>query len=350
MAAPEPTGPAAGPPPPARPPRVTVVTPVYNGARFLAEAIESVRAQTLDAWEHVIVDDGSTDASWPVALSYAAHDSRIRVLRQANGGVAKARNAALAAAHPASAYVATLDADDALAPAALETLCAYLDAHADVGVAGYQFTRVDADGAPIPGSRLRPQLEHRTRWVPGRFGIPRDLRPDERETPFVTFLTGSGQGPHAVFRRAVLERIGGWDEHFRGAWHEDTDVFCRMALAAPVHYLPDRLYRYRDHAQNSTKSTRAHADANAYLAAKWAAYTPDAAAQRETLEAARRYERDVYVPLRHLRTAAVAFADFVREPAERRWRFGVHNAKAGLRTLRVGAMLRAQPGSFGPGR
>jgi len=61
----------------------------------------------------------------------------------------------------------------------------------------------------------------------------------------------------------------------------------------------------------------------------------------------------VYVPLRHLRhlrTAAVAFADFVREPAVRRWRFGVHNAKAGLHTLRVGAMLRAQPGPFGPGR
>ena len=74
---------------------VSIITPCYNGERFIAETIESVLGQTYAHWELLIVDDGSRDNTAQVAASYAARDGRIQVVRQANGGTATARNNAM---------------------------------------------------------------------------------------------------------------------------------------------------------------------------------------------------------------------------------------------------------------
>src|SRR2546421_13123372 len=105
-------------------PMVSVVIPVYNGERYLAEAIESVLAQTICTWELVIVDDGSADGTPGVAQRYAGRDARIRVVRQANGGVAAARNRGMQETDPSSEYVIFLDHDDVWEIDALETLLA----------------------------------------------------------------------------------------------------------------------------------------------------------------------------------------------------------------------------------
>lgn len=217
-----------------------VVIPAYNAARYLPEAVGSVqRQQGAVDWEVVVADDGSTDDSAAVVARLAAEDRRVRGVAQANAGVSVARNLGAAHASPDCQYLWFLDADDGLAPDALGRMGAYLDAHPDVGLLGCQFQLMHDDGT-LAGP------EKRSRWAPGRpFGFPRQLRDDERSTPFETFFCGTGQGPFALYRRGVFARTDGWEPRLR--CHEDADMFCQMALLADVHYLPDRLYLKRIH-------------------------------------------------------------------------------------------------------
>lgn len=97
------------------PPTVTVITPVYNALGTLERAVDSVRGQDFADWELLLSDDGSTDGSAELATRLARDDPRIRVLRcDANGGAARARNRALAAAQ--GRFIAFLDADDEWVP------------------------------------------------------------------------------------------------------------------------------------------------------------------------------------------------------------------------------------------
>lgn len=96
-------------------PLVTVITPVYNSAHWLAETLASVRAQTFTDWEHILVDDRSTDDSLSIIHAMSAQDPRVRFLQtDRNSGPSVARNLALEAA--AGRYVAFLDADDLWLP------------------------------------------------------------------------------------------------------------------------------------------------------------------------------------------------------------------------------------------
>lgn len=106
--------------------KISVITPAYNAADYIAETIQSVQAQTFTDWEMVIVDDCSADATYQVACSYAEADSRIRVIRHAkNSGVAAARNTALDAA--TGDYVAFLDSDDLWMADKLEKQYRYME-------------------------------------------------------------------------------------------------------------------------------------------------------------------------------------------------------------------------------
>lgn len=106
-------------------PRVSIIMPVYNGVRFVGKAIESVLAQDFQDWELMVVNDGSTDGTAEVLAGFA--DARIRIISQANGGEAAARNRALDAIN--GEYVAFLDADDLYLPSALADMTAFLTVH-----------------------------------------------------------------------------------------------------------------------------------------------------------------------------------------------------------------------------
>ena len=97
---------------------VSIITPLYNGERFVGQTIESVLAQTYPHWEMLIINDGSTDNSLAVAESYVAKDPRIKVFSQPNGGSAAARNNGIRRAE--GRYIALLDADDLWEPFFLE--------------------------------------------------------------------------------------------------------------------------------------------------------------------------------------------------------------------------------------
>jgi len=104
--------------------RVSIITPVYNGARHIAETIESVLKQSYPDWEMIVVDDGSTDDTASIISAYAERDSRIQLIQQANAGTAKARNAAMKRAE--GRYIALLDGDDVWEPAFLERQLAFM--------------------------------------------------------------------------------------------------------------------------------------------------------------------------------------------------------------------------------
>jgi glycosyltransferase involved in cell wall biosynthesis len=144
-------------------PLVSVVTPVYNGAEYLAECIESVLNQTYENWEYVISDNCSTDGSLEIARSYEARDPRVRVvaadvfLEQ----LASA-NRALREISPDSKYTKVLHADDWMLPECLERMVGIAERDPNVGIVGayrLEETRVTLDGIPhslsiIPGREL----------------------------------------------------------------------------------------------------------------------------------------------------------------------------------------------------
>jgi GT2 family glycosyltransferase len=107
-------------------PRVSVLTPAYNGEAFIGEALASLRAQTVRDFEVLVVDDGSTDGTHALVAAQALVDARIRLYRQDNGGTQAARNTALSMAR--GAWIALLDQDDVWLPGKLEAQLALADA------------------------------------------------------------------------------------------------------------------------------------------------------------------------------------------------------------------------------
>lgn len=136
------------------PPLVGVVTPVYNGGRYLAECIESVQAQSYPHWRYTIVDNRSTDETNVIANRYAIADPRIRVVQNEEFLPMLANwNAAMREADPESAYIKVLHADDMLFPECLSQMVAVGEAHPSVGIIGaYRLcgNSVDLDGIAYP--------------------------------------------------------------------------------------------------------------------------------------------------------------------------------------------------------
>ena len=185
----------------ANPRLVSIVVPCHNGARFLADAIESALAQTHPAIETIVVDDGSVDDTPAILERYA---DRVRVLHQQNRGPSAARNAALAVAR--GEYVAFLDADDRFRPEKIARQVAILDTRPDIGLVygGWRF--IDEEGRSLPGEG-RPRGEG-------------DMLP--------ALLLGNPIHPlAAVVRRALVAEVGGFEEGLRGC--EEWDLFLRLS-------------------------------------------------------------------------------------------------------------------------
>lgn len=151
-------------------PRVSVIIPCYNTARYVKETIESVLNQTRQDFEIIVVDDGSTDDSHNVIASI--NDQRIRYHYQPNQGLAAARNTGLALA--TGEFVAFLDADDFFLPEKLARQIAALDSQPEVGLVAGGHLYVDEFGNSLAESQpwiYNPQLDLRT-WVCGCPVVP----------------------------------------------------------------------------------------------------------------------------------------------------------------------------------
>ncbi len=203
--------------------RVTVVITTFNHTRFLADAIESVLAQSRPADEIIVVDDGSTDHPETVVASYPG----VKLIRQDNQGLSSARNTGLAAAK--ADFILFLDADDKLDPIAIATNLRRFESVPDAGFVYGGYELIDAHGAVIEGGASF-----------------RDVGPD----PYRSLLRVNVVGMHGtvLYRRALLAEIGGFDPTLRAC--EDYDVFLRLSRLHPVAGGPEILAYYRRHGAN----------------------------------------------------------------------------------------------------
>ena len=135
--------------------RVSAIIPVYNGAATIVEAIDSALAQSYPSLEVIVVNDGSTDATAEVLRRYA---ERVKVIDQANGGIAAARNAGVAMAN--SEYLAFLDADDIWTPAMIERTVTALDGSPDCVLAFTNCAVIDSDGRDLDSALIGAGVDH----------------------------------------------------------------------------------------------------------------------------------------------------------------------------------------------
>jgi glycosyltransferase involved in cell wall biosynthesis/SAM-dependent methyltransferase len=214
-----------------------VVVPFLDAAAFLAEAVDSVRAQTYADWELLLVDDGSTDGSTAIARSYADRSGGlIRYLEHeghANRGMSTSRNAGVAAA--GGELVAFLDADDVWTERKLEEQVEILDHQpsAALVLGATQWWYSWADGSADRDAVRSLGVEPGSLVPPPRMLVPL-LR---NEAPTVT---------PALIRRSALERAGGFVEGFRGMY-EDQVAFVKICLREPVFVAGECWYRWRQH-------------------------------------------------------------------------------------------------------
>lgn len=206
---------------------VSVVVPAYNGAATIDETLASVRAQSHARLEVIVVDDGSRDRTADCVLSHAAVDPRISLLRQANAGVAAARNSGWQSA--AADVVAFVDADDLWAPGKIARQLAAIEAAGPcAGLAYTWYARIDQESRVI-GTGHRPQAKGR-------------VLDDIFRGNFI------GNGSAALIRRSVLEEVGGFDPGLRarGAQGcEDFSIYFRIAEHHEFALVPQALTGYR---------------------------------------------------------------------------------------------------------
>ncbi|GIX49573.1 MAG: hypothetical protein KatS3mg131_3784 [Candidatus Tectimicrobiota bacterium] len=211
---------------------VSVVIPVYNAERFLAETLDSVLCQSYGDFEVVLVDDGSTDASPAIACRYQQrYPDKVRLVRKRNGGPASARNLGIAQAR--GEFVAFLDADDLWLPQKLAKQVACLRAQpAEVGLVYTRAVKFDAEGVwLLPRAYQRPAPSG---WV------YRDIL---RCNPVPS--------PSVLVRRACFARVGGFDESLDII--EDQDMWARLARVFRVALVDEVLCLYREHAGGRSK-------------------------------------------------------------------------------------------------
>lgn len=236
------------------PARVGIVTPCYNAEAFVEATIASVDAQTFTHWQHLLVNDGSTDATGAILDAHAGRDPRRQVMHQANQGQAATNNAAATRFADTVDYLLFLDADDTLAPRALETAVAYLDAHPEAGAVHWRFEVVDEAG------NVRP-AHFKNRWhrrhVPTRFGV-RVLPDAAPEIPLHAVITHCGMIPACVLmRREVFANTTGFNESaLFSSGLKDVNLFIQIALQTTIHRIPTVLTQYRAHENQVTADIR----------------------------------------------------------------------------------------------
>ena len=205
-------------------PVVTVLMSVYNGGRFLRDAVNSILRQSFVELEFIVVDDGSVDGSSDVLTSIASTDRRVRILSQPNRGLVAALNLGLKLAR--GAYVARMDADDVAIDTRLERQLHFMSLNPNVAVLGGAVEIIDARSLPVG----------RLTFPTGDLQIKNELQ--QGACPLCH--------PAVLMRTDAVRAVGGYRRVVADA--EDYDLWLRLAERYQIGNLPDVVLRYRRHA------------------------------------------------------------------------------------------------------
>ena len=227
---------------------VSVIIPTYNRARYLAECIDSVLAQTFSPTEILLIDDGSTDHTRDVVSTYK--DPRIHYLATPHGGVAAARNKGLAIA--SCEYLAFLDSDDLWRETMLERQLEMLTEDDGLMCCFSNFARIMDNPRRVINEQFTfcsefAHLEQRLRSLKSGFVLDGDAF-----STFVQFHEFPAYLQCMVFRRAIISDMR-MDESLRIG--EDTEFIMRAFMRGKVAVLPEVLADIRRHNSNITNES-----------------------------------------------------------------------------------------------
>lgn len=204
---------------------VSVVMPVYNGERYIAQAIESILNQTFKDFEFIIVNDGSTDKTQEILKRYQG----IKIINQNNQGVSVASNTGIS--QSSGKYIARLDADDISLPTRLAKQLAYLEEHAEIGILGSGAIIIDGKGKKW-GYQKMPETDAEIRW----FSI--------FKSPFIH--------SSVIFRRELIRNKFNeiYNQNYIPA--DDYDLWIRLLKTTNAANFPEPLIYYRVHDTNAS--------------------------------------------------------------------------------------------------
>ena len=201
--------------------------PVYNGGKYIKEAIQSVLGQTYKDFELLIIDDGSTDYSIEIAESFP--DERIKIIKLNHNGIVEALNKGLGYAQ--GEYVIRSDADDVSMPDRFQKLLEYMDGNKDVSVCGSWATTINENGENIGELKYSPVEDYDIR----KYAV--------FHNPFIH--------PSVIFRTEEVKRAGGY-KNFTHT--EDYELWTRLLKKGKGYNISEKLVKYRIHSKQITRS------------------------------------------------------------------------------------------------
>lgn len=216
-------------------PMISVIMPAYNSEKFIAESIESVRAQTYTNWELIIVDDGSIDHTENIVRIYKETDNRINYIYQENQKQGKARNTGIQ--NSKGELIAFLDSDDLWVPEKLEKQVSFFTNH--------NYDLIFSDGYLMLNDKNNILGNFNT--ISGFYSGTKAIKLffKQNRIPILSVLT----------TRRAIEIVRGFDEHFQIQNIEDYHLWIKMLLSGFSFYgLPDNLVYYRLHNSQITIS------------------------------------------------------------------------------------------------
>jgi glycosyltransferase involved in cell wall biosynthesis len=238
--------------------KVAIVMPVHNGQSFLAEAIESILAQTHENFLLIAIDDGSTDKSSEILAQYAANDTRIEIITQENQGIGATKNRGLC--HAKTEWVFFIDQDDIMFPNRIERQLEFIRRHPEIRVCSCLATYIDEKGRMFGTT---------SNSVP----TPDDGEAHIRRGEPIGILQ-----PGAVLHRETITSIGGYRNQFSPA--DDIDLWTRVAEQGHLIMSQNEvLMKYRIHDKSITTSNFQ----KGYMQVQWI---------RECMQARRSGERE----------------------------------------------------------
>jgi GT2 family glycosyltransferase len=229
-------------------PAVSVILPVFNGERFVREAVASILSQTFNDFELIVIDDGSSDHTPEILAALAKQDDRLRLITRPNRGLVASLNEGLAAAR--APLIARMDHDDVSLPHRLAAQVRRMNHEPELVCLGGGQMMIDSAGRDL--RVVMPPADH--------------LEIDRR------LLAGHGAicHPSAMIRRAALDKAG----HYRADFYpaEDLDLWLRLAEVGKLANLQDVVLRYRIHSNSISESNgqKQRQKARAACEAAWA--------------------------------------------------------------------------------
>jgi glycosyltransferase involved in cell wall biosynthesis len=197
--------------------------PVYNAEKYVAEAVESILAQTFRDFEFHIVDDGSTDNSLAILKEYAARDSRIHLVSRPNTGYLIALNEMMARSE--GEWIARMDSDDIALPERFEEQMRYLAEHPDCVLVGSRAIIIDPEGQAL--TTMVDAFSH-----------------EEIDGKLMTAQSCIFH-PAVIFRKQLAIDLGSYRKQYEFA--EDMDLFLRLAEVGRIANIDKPLLKYREH-------------------------------------------------------------------------------------------------------